>query len=118
MARPRKSRPTEPGEPAASPLGPPIAFDPAAVDALLDGRKTMAELDDLFRQMKEVLMERALSGELTHHLGYGRGEPKPVEQTNHRNGPAPKMVLTEDGAIPLAIPRDRDGTFESVLVPK
>ena len=76
MARPRKSRPTEPGEPAASPLGPPIAFDPAAVDALLGGRQTMAELDDLFRQMKKHLMERALSGELTHHLGYASSEAK------------------------------------------
>jgi putative transposase len=115
MARSRKSRSTEP---AASPLGPPVAFDPAAVDALLGGRQTMAELDELFRQMKKVLMERALSGELTHHLGYGRGEPKPAAQTNHRNGTTPKTVLTEDGAIPLAIPRDRDGTFEPVLVPK
>lgn len=115
MARPPKARSTEP---AASPLGPPIAFDPAVVDALLGGRKTMAELDDLFRQMKKHVMERALSGELTHHLGYGRGEPKPATQTNHRNGTTPKTVLTDDGAIPLAIPRDRDGTFEPVLVPK
>jgi putative transposase len=118
MARPRKSRSLDTGDPAASPLGPPIAFDPAAVDALLGGRQTMAELDDLFRQMKKVLMERALAGELTHHLGYGRGEPKPSEQANHRNGTTPKTVLTEDGAIPLAIPRDRAGTFEPVLVPK
>jgi putative transposase len=115
MARSRKA---DPKESAASSLGPPIAFDPAAVDALLGGRQTMAELDDLFRQMKKVLMERALSGELTHHLGYGRGDPKPADQRNHRNGTTPKTVLTEDGAIPLAIPRDRDGTFEPVLVPK
>lgn len=47
----------------------PAGFDPAALDALLDGRKTMAELDDLFRQMKKSLMERVLTGELTHHLG-------------------------------------------------
>jgi transposase-like protein len=118
MARPRKVRSTDAAEPAASPLGPPIAFDPAAVDALLGGRQTMAELDDLFRQMKKVLMERALSGELTHHLGYGRGEVKPTGQSNHRNGSTPKTVLTEEGAIPLAIPRDRAGTFEPRLVPK
>lgn len=115
MAKPRKAAQKEPG---ASPLGPAIEFDPAAVDALLGGRKTMGELDELFRQMKKVLMERALSGELTHHLGYGRGEPKPLEQANHRNGTTPKTVLTEDGAIPLAIPRDRAGTFEPLLVPK
>ena len=115
MTKPRKAGPTEP---PASPLGPPMAFDPAAIDALLGGRKTMAELDELFRQMKKHLMERALSGELTHHLGYARGEAKPAAQANHRNGTTPKTVLTEDGAIPLAIPRDRAGTFEPVLVPK
>jgi putative transposase len=115
MTKPRRSRSTEA---PASPLGPPMKFDPAAIDALLGGRKTMAELDDLFRQMKKHLMERALSGELTHHLGYARGAAKPTEQANHRNGTTPKTVLTEDGAIPLAIPRDRDGTFEPVLVPK
>jgi transposase-like protein len=113
-----KSRRARASEPAASPLGPPLSFDPAAIDALLGGRQTMAELDELFRQMKKHLMERALSGELTHHLGYGRGEAKPAEQTNHRNGTTPKTVLTEDGALPLAIPRDREGTFEPVLVPK
>lgn len=115
MAKLRKSRSLEP---ASSPLGPPMTFDPAAIDALLGGRKTMAELDDLFRQMKKHLMERALSGELTHHLGYARGEAKPAAQANHRNGTTPKTVLTEDGAIPLAVPRDRDGTFEPMLVPK
>lgn len=111
MARPRKVR--------SSPLPhPPVEFDPAAVDALLGGRKTMAELDELFRQMKKSLMERALAGELTYHLGYDRGGPKPVDQANHRNGSTPKTVLTEDGALPLAIPRDRHGTFAPQLVPK
>lgn len=93
-------------------------FEPAALDALLGGRTTMAELDDLFRQMKKSLMERVLTGELTHHLGYAKGEAKPSEQPNHRNGSTPKTVLTEEGAIPLAVPRDRAGTFEPVLVPK
>ena len=118
MARPRKSRSIESTEPAASPLGPPVTFDPAAVDALLGGRQTMAELDELFRQMKQVLMERALAGELTYHLGYAKGALKPADQPNHRNGTTPKTVLTEDGAIHLAIPRDRAGTFEPRLVPK
>ena len=118
MAKPRKASTPKPTELHPSPLGPPIAFDPAAVDALLGGRQTMAELDDLFRQMKKALMERALSGELTHHLGYARGEAKPATQANHRNGTTPKTVLTDDGALPLAIPRDRAGTFEPVLVPK
>jgi putative transposase len=106
MTKPRKTRQPDSG------------FDPAALDALLGGRRTMGEVDELFRQMKKALMERALAGELTHHLGYAPGEAKPATQPNHRNGTTPKTVLTEDGAIPLAIPRDRAGTFEPQLVPK
>ena len=106
MTTPRKKRPADSG------------FDPAALDALLGERRTMGEVDELFRQMKKALMERALAGELTHHLGYAPGDAKPADQPNHRNGTTPKTVLTEDGAIPLAIPRDRAGTFEPRLVPK
>ena len=93
-------------------------FDPAALDALLGERRTLAEVDELFRDMKKALMERILAGELTHHLGYAPGEEKPLGQANHRNGTTPKTVLTEEGAIPLAIPRDRAGTFTPQLVPK
>ena len=57
--------------------------------------------------MKKALMERALAGELTHHLGYAPGEAKPADQPNHRNGTTPKTVLTDDGAIPVAIPIGR-----------
>jgi putative transposase len=112
MARRRKSSTSPPAAP------PPIALDPAAVDALLGERQTADEIDDLFRQMKKMLYERMLSGELTHHLGYGRGEEKPAGVTNHRNGTSAKTVLTEDGPIPLAIPRDRDASFAPQLVPK
>ena len=106
MTKPRKKPKTDSG------------FDPAALDQLLGERRTMGELDELFRQMKKALMERALAGELTHHLGYAPGEAKPADQANHRNGTTPKTVLTDDGAIPVAIPRDRAGTFEPQLIPK
>ena len=106
MTKPRKKPTSDSG------------FDPAALDQLLGERRTMGELDELFRQMKKALMERALAGELTHHLGYAPGEAKPQEQPNHRNGTTPKTVLTEEGAIPLAVPRDRAGTFEPLLIPK
>ncbi|HEV2180798.1 MAG TPA: IS256 family transposase [Gemmatimonadaceae bacterium] len=97
---------------------PGVTFDPAALEALLGDARTPAEVDELFRQMKKALMERILAGELTHHLGYAPGEAKPPEQANQRNGTTPKTVLTEDGAVPLAVPRDRAGTFEPQLVPK
>src|SRR5690349_17799556 len=93
-------------------------FDPAALDALIGERKSVGEVEELFRQMKKALMERILAGDVTHHRGYASGEPEPADQPNHRNGTTPKTVLTEDGAIPLAIPRDREGTFEPRLIPK
>ncbi len=95
-----------------------VGFDPAALDKLIADSKTAEDVEDLFRQMKKVLMERILSGELTHHLGYDRGSEKPEGVANHRNGTTPKTVLTEEGAIPLAIPRDRAGTFEPKFIPK
>lgn len=95
-----------------------VGFDPAALDELIGDAKTAEDVELLFRQMKKVLMERILSGELTHHLGYERGAEKPEGVANHRNGTTPKTVLTEEGAIPLAIPRDRAGTFSPQLIPK
>jgi hypothetical protein len=68
--------------------------------------------------MKKTLAERILGAELMHHLGYGPGEGKPVEQPNHRNGSTPKTVLTGDDAVTLDIPRDCAGMFAPQLVPK
>ncbi len=63
-------------------------------------------------------MERVLGAELTHHLGYERGDPAGRGSRNSRNGHLAETVLTENGEIDLAIPRDRAGTFEPRLVPK
>lgn len=79
---------------------------------------SLADINAATRRLKQALMERMLGGELSHHLGYPTGGAKPDETTNHRNGTSPKTVVTEDGPVRLAIPRDREGTFEPVLVPK
>ena len=63
-------------------------------------------------------MERALGAELTHHLGYEKGDPAGRGSGNNRNGHSAKTVLTEDGELDLSVPRDRAGTFEPRLVPK
>jgi putative transposase len=94
------------------------AFSAEALDALIGETRTPAELEQLFRQMKKRIVERMLGAELSHHLGYPPGAAKPADQPNHRNGTTPKTVLTDDGALPLEIPRDRAGTFEPQLVPK
>jgi transposase-like protein len=96
----------------------PPPFDPALLDALAADLKTPADLDALFRQMKKALVERALSAELTQHLGYAPGAPKPEGQANHRNGTTPKTVLTDTDRLPLAIPRDRAGSFRPSWCPR
>ena len=79
---------------------------------------SQADVDAIMRQFKKAIVERMLGGELTHHLGYPPGGSKPAETTNHRNGASGKTVLTDDGPLDLAVPRDRDGTFEPQLIPK
>ncbi|VVE45487.1 transposase [Pandoraea communis] len=55
---------------------------------------------------------------MNHHLGYPSGKAKPANVTNLRNGRGAKTVLTEDGPIRIEVPRDRDGSFEPLLIPK
>lgn len=67
--------------------------------------------------LKKALIERALSGDMNHHLGYLAGTAKPSNATNQRNGQGAKTVLT-DGPIRIEVPCDRDGRSEPILIPK
>lgn len=67
---------------------------------------------------KQALIEASLNAELSHHLGYPPGAEKPEASSNHRNGSTAKTVLTGDGRVRIATPRDRDGSFEPLLLPK
>jgi putative transposase len=77
-----------------------------------EGPLSTVELDEAVRRFKKALIERALGGELTHHLGDAPGGAKPTATTNHRNGSSAKTVLTDD------VPRDREGAFEPKLIGK
>src|SRR6201998_3959981 len=74
--------------------------------------------DGLFKQLKKALIERALGAELTEHLGYEKGDPAGRGSGNSRNGTSSKTILTDDGEIEIAVPRDRVGSFEPQLIPK
>lgn len=76
------------------------------------------DLEAAVRRFKKAIIERALGGELTHHLGYPPGGAKPEDTSNHRNGTSGKTVLTDDGPLPIDVPRDRNGTFEPRLIAK
>jgi putative transposase len=69
-------------------------------------------------EMIKAVLERGLAAELTGHLGYEKGDPAGRGSANSRNGSSPKTLATEVGDVPLAVPRDRAGTFEPRLVPK
>jgi transposase-like protein len=76
------------------------------------------ELEVAVRRFKKAIIERALGGELTHHLGYAPGGTKPEDTTNHRNGTGSKTVVTDDGPLAIEVPRDREGTFEPQFIAK
>ena len=83
-----------------------------------EGPLAPEELEAAVRRFKKAIIERALGAELTHHLGYRPGAAKPDATTNHRNGTSGKTVLTDDGPLPIEVPRDREGTFEPRLIAK
>jgi putative transposase len=74
--------------------------------------------DGLLSQVTKAVLERALAEEMTGHLGYDKHDPAGRGSGNSRNGTAPKTVLTGIGAVDLAVPRDRNGTFEPRIVRK
>lgn len=70
----------------------------------------------LLNQLTKNVLETALEAELTERLGHEHGEVPIAE--NMRNGTRSKTVLTEIGPVQIEVPRDRDGSFEPVIVPK
>jgi putative transposase len=88
------------------------------VSLFLTGPMTGEAINAAGLALKKALAEASLNAELSHHLGYEAGADRPELVTNQRNGSTAKSVLTGDGTIRIDAPRDRDGSFEPVLVPK
>jgi len=88
------------------------------LDQFVQGPLTVEAIQDVTTALKKALIERALGGELSHHLGYPPGGDKPAEAGNHRNGSTGKTVLTEHGPLRIEVPRDREGSFEPLLIAK
>jgi putative transposase len=85
------------------------------IDQFVKGPMTAEAEQAASVAFKKVLIERALGAEFGHHQGYPAGAERPAETTNQRNGKSCKTVLTDDGPLRLAIPRDRDGSFAPIL---
>ena len=88
------------------------------IDQFVSGPMTGEAVNAASMAFKKALIERAMGAELGHHIGYAAGAAKPTVSSNQRNGSSAKTVLTEDGPLRIEVPRDRDGSFEPVLIPK
>jgi putative transposase len=90
------------------------------IDEMIKGYEKPEDLfgkNGVFTKLKKAVLERVLDGELTHHLGYEKNK-QVDEGSNYRNGKTTKKVITDTEELEIEIPRDRDGSFEPVLIPK
>jgi transposase-like protein len=88
------------------------------IDQFVTGPMTGEAVNAASMAFKKALIERAMGAELGHHLGYPAGAAKPEAAGNQRNGTTGKTVLTGEGPLRVEIPRDRDGSFNPILIPK
>ena len=101
-------------------------MDDRLLDALLErsrdeaGGLRLTGEGSMLGELVKAVLERALEGELTAHLGYERNDRagRGGGHGNYRNGTIAKTVQTGVGPVGLAVPRDRAGTFEPLLIPK
>lgn len=104
---------------------------PVGVDELIDQQwldGLLARVDENGLQLTgeggflpalvKAVLERGLATELSDHLGYEKGDPAGCGSPNSRNGYTPKTVQSEVGPVDLAVPRDRESSFDPRLVPK
>lgn len=101
-----------------------MAEDKKSVDELLDNLlegKAPEEIlgnEGLLRELTKRLVERALEGEMTAHLGYDKHAVEGRNRSNSRNGRTRKRIRTGTADLDIEVPRDRQGSFEPQLVPK
>jgi len=92
-----------------------MAMKVEILDELLKECKNSGDIfgeDGLIKQFVKALSERALQAELTTHLGYEKHEAKGRNTGNSRNGTSSKVIKGEFGETEIAVPRDREGTFD------
>jgi transposase-like protein len=80
--------------------------------------KSQGELDEFFHDLYKQAVEGMLKAEMNEHLGYEKHQSREMSSGNSRNGYSSKTLKTDIGNIPLDVPRDRDSSFEPVIVPK
>jgi transposase-like protein len=97
-----------------------MAIRPELLNELLTDCKTPGDVDTLYSQLLQQMINRSLEAEMTAHLGYSAGvkTAETGKRVNTRNGTNKKTVKGTFGALEIETPRDRDGSFEPLLVKK
>jgi putative transposase len=88
------------------------------VDRAKSGGLQLTGEGGVLQQLTKRLLESALDGEITDHLGYDKHDPAGRGSGNSRNGSRSKTVLTDVGPVEITVPRDRDASFEPKIVKK
>ena len=99
----------------------PMATTDELLDILMKNYKKPEDLigeNGLLKQLTKRLLERAMQAELTEHLGYEKHSPSGKNSGNSRNGGYNKTITGEFGNLDITTPRDRNSTFEPVILPK
>ena len=98
-----------------------MAISKELLDQLIADYKKPEDLigeNGILKQLTKALLERAMQAEITDHLGYPRNAPEGNNSGNSRNGSYKKKLKGDFGEIDVAVPRDRNGSFEPIIVPK
>jgi len=104
------------------PTDPPSAEELAAAKELVRQARAqglaLTGPGGLLKALTKTVLETALEEEIAEHLGYDKHDPVGRNRGNSRNGRRAKTVLTDSGEVAVEVPRDRDGSFEPVIVAK
>jgi putative transposase len=93
-------------------------FSDEAIDELLKQGQTAQDINGLLKQFTKAVLERAMQGELTHHLGYAKHDPAGDNSGNSRNGVTRKTLKGDFGEVELETARDRNGEFAPQIIQK
>ena len=74
--------------------------------------------DGILKQLTKALIERAMEGELTNHLGYEKHSVDGHNSGNSRNGKYKKTIAGDKGELEIAVPRDRNGEYQPIIIKK
>lgn len=89
---------------------------PEQFDEILSQFSTGEELNSFLKELQKRGIEKMLEGEFNHHLGYDKHQKS--LSANKRNGTSEKTIKSSFGESKIQVPRDREGSFNPMIVPK